>query len=294
MRTDEINPAYLDRIIASARHRSFDPYEEIDWEVPFDLSRFYLPQELVSLYGTAMWTAMTREERVRLSLHEAASTLAAGIWFENLLCFKLTDYLGALSPHHSHFYWMQIEVADECRHSMMFGEIIRRAGAPWYRPRYGALFAFFTKHLSPRISVILGALIAEAVTDYLNRRIVEDPECHPAMRELSRIHIIEEARHLGYAREWLKANWPVMGGIRRELARYDALVSAAVTASMLVHPDVYRNCGLPRDARAMARKNPHAAKVIREASADAVRFLTRLGVINPRLEPGWRVAGLMA
>ena len=36
------------------------------------------------------------------------------------------DYLIDVSPLDPHFYWMQIEVADECRHSMMFAEAIKR------------------------------------------------------------------------------------------------------------------------------------------------------------------------
>ncbi len=294
MSREEVSSTHLQRIVDSARRKSFDPCVHIDWNVPFDCSRFYLPEDLVSLYGTALWERMTREDRVRLSLHEAASTLAAGIWFENLLCFKLADYLSDVSPHDIHFYWMQTEVADECRHSMMFAEVIRRAGVPWYKPRFGDLMAFFTKYLTPKVSMVLGTLIVEAVTDYLNRRILQDPRCHPAMRELSRIHIIEEARHLSYAREWLKANWPSLGPLRRELTRIDALVSTIIAASILVHPEVYKNCSLPSDAREIARANPHTRQTTMEAAAELTRFLRELGVINDRFAPGWRAAGLIA
>lgn len=293
MQQEEVSASYLQHIVDSAHRKSFDPYKHIDWQVPFDCSRFYFPQDLITLYETPLWDQMTHEERVRLSMHEAASTLAAGIWFENLLCFKMADYLTNVSPHDTHFYWMQIEVADECRHSMMFAEVIKRAGVPWYKPRFANLMAIFTKYLTPKASMIMGTLIAEAVTDYLNRRIAQDPDCHPAMRELSRIHIIEEARHLGYAREWLKVNWPKLGPVQREWTRRDALVSTSIMASILIHPDVYKNCGLPAEARAIARQNPHTRKTILEASAEVTGFLADLGVINERLAPKWRAAGLM-
>ncbi len=294
MHQEEVNSGYLQRIIESAHRKSFDPYKQIDWSVPFDCSRFYVPEDLVTLYGTQLWERMSHEERVRLSMHEAASTLATGIWFENLLSFKLMDYLTNVSPHDPHFYWMQIEVADECRHSMMFAEVIKRTGVPWYRPRFAGAMAFFTKHLMPKVSMMMSTLVAEAVTDYLNRRIAQDPQCHPAMRELSRIHIIEEARHLGYAREWLKSNWPRLTAVQRAFARRDALISTRIMCSILVHPDVYRNCGLPDLARKIAAANPCAKKTILEASAEVARFLSELGVITERLAPKWRAAGLMA
>ncbi len=87
------------------------------------------------------------------------------------------------------------------------------------------------------------------------------------MRELSRIHFIEEARHLGYAREWLKAKWRRLGPLQREWTRRDAMVSTAIMASILVHPEVYTNCRLPSDARAIARSNPNTRRTIVEAAA---------------------------
>lgn len=294
MYRQEVSSAYLTHIIDAAHRKSFDPYKQIDWSAPFDCSRFYLPPDMVSLYGTDMWAQMTREQQVKLSMHEAASALATGIWFENLLSFKMMDYLINVSPHDPHFYWMQIEVADECRHSMMFGEMIRHAEVPWYKPRFANLFGFFTKYLTPKVSMILGTLAAEAVTDYLNRRIVQDPECHPAMRELSRIHIIEEARHLGYARQWLKENWPRLGPLRRAMGKRDALMSTSIIIWQLVHPEVYKNVGLPAEAAEIARHNPRRAQIKREMSEELVEFLSGIEIIDAKIAPKWRAAGLMA
>jgi len=294
MRNEEISREYLQHIVEGAHRKSFDPYKTIDWNVPFDLSRFYLPPDMVSLYGTPMWDQMTREQQIKLSMHEACSALATGIWFENQLSFKMMDYLIDVSPHDPHFYWMQIEVADECRHSMMFGEVIKRSGVPWYKPRYSSLFAFFTKYLTTKVSMILSTLAAEDVTDYSNRRIAQDLECHPAMRELSKIHIVEEARHLGYARQWLKENWPKTGRIQRAMARRDALISTSIIIWQMVHPDVYKNVGLPPEAFQMAKHNPNRARIKREMSAELVEFLSELDIIDDKFASKWRAAGLIA
>jgi hypothetical protein len=291
---EEISREYLQHIVDAAHRKSFDPYKSIDWNVPFDLERFYLPPDMVSLYGTPMWDQMSREEQVKLSMHEACSALATGIWFENLLSFKMMDYLIDVSPHDPHFYWMQIEVADECRHSMMFGELIKHAQVPWYKPRFSSLFAFFTKYLTPKLSMILGVLAAEAVTDYLNRRVIADPECHPAMRELSKIHMVEEARHLGYARQWLKENWPRIGSIQRAIAKRDVLMSTSIIIWQLVHADVYKNVGLPPEVARIAKNNPNRMRIKREMSEELVDFLSELAIIDHKFAPKLRAAGLMA
>jgi hypothetical protein len=220
--------------------------------------------------------------------------LATSIWFENQLSFKLMDYLIDVSPLDPHFYWMQIEVADECRHSMMFGEAIKRCKVPWYEPRFSALITFFSKYLTSRVAMMLSTLAAEDVTGYLNNRTAQDPECHPVMRELSRIHILEEARHRGYAHEYLRQNWPQVGRIPRSTARRYGLLATRIIIWQLVHPDIYKNLGLPPEALEMARSNPHRVRIRREMSAELVKFLTEIDVVDKTVAPKWRAAGLMA
>jgi hypothetical protein len=290
---EKISGPYLQHIIDAARRKSFDPQKDIDWSVPFDFSHFYMPEDMVSLYGTPLWDQMDREQRVELSMHEACSAFAGLIWFENQLSFKLMDYLIDESPLDLQFYWMQIEVADECRHSMMFGEAIRRSGVPWYKPRYSSLIAFFTKYLTSRVGMMLSTLAAEEITGYLHHRTEQDPECHPVMRELSRIHILEEARHRGYAHQYLRQNWPHVGMFRRSMIRRYGLLATTIIIRQLVHPDIYKNLGLPTEALEMAKHNPNRSRIRREMSAHLVEFLTDTDIVDKTAALKWRAAGLM-
>jgi hypothetical protein len=290
----EVDHAYLSRLSDAAHRKSFDPWRDIDWSVPFDDAHFYLPPDLVSLYGTELWNSMTREQQVRLSMHEASSTLAQGLWFENILSFKLLAYLYRSNPQEPHFYWMLQEIADECRHSMMFGEFIRRSGTPWYQPDWWVTFtANFTRFVAPKVSVFLGVLAAEATTDYLNRRVMQDPECHPIMRQIARIHVIEEARHLGYARHWLEENYARMPLPMRVWIRMQAPIVTSTLLSQLVNARVYDECGLPPQAASMARRNPARRRFRRDACAELIGFLDRIGAVNWRVAPVWRALGMM-
>ncbi|MFZ1888125.1 MAG: diiron oxygenase [Candidatus Binataceae bacterium] len=290
---EKISEPYLQHIIDAARRKSFDPHKDIDWSIPFDYSHFYMPEDMVSLYGTPLWDQMDREQRVKLSMHEACSAFAGLIWFENQLSFKLMDYLIDESPLDLQFYWMQIEVADECRHSMMFGEAIRRSGVPWYKPRYSSLIAFFTKYLTSRVGMMLSTLAAEEITGYLHHRTEKDPECHPVMRELSRIHILEEARHRGYAHQYLRQNWPHVGMFRRSMIRRYGLLATTIIIRQLVHPDIYENLGLPTEALEMAKHNPNRSRIRREMTAHLVEFLTDTDIVDKTAALKWRAAGLM-
>ena len=290
------NSKYLAHLSKGARVKSFDPFREIDWTVPFDLEHFYVPPDLLSLYGTELWNRMPHEQRVRLSMHEAASTLAVGIWFEAILGEFMLGEVRSMDPRNEHFQWMLTEVADECRHSMMFAEMIKHMGTPWYRPPWWArLGSFVMRNAGPTASVLIATLIAEAITDYLNRRIMSDPECHPAMRTLSRIHVIEEARHLAYARHWLTENYPKLSPIVREIVRRDAPIATTVILGSLVSKDVYRNAGLPAaEAIKAARENHQRPRVVLDATAAMVKFFRQIELIDRSNEQAWRRRGLIA
>jgi len=238
---------------------------------------------------------MTREQQVRLSMHEASSTFAQGLWFENVLSFKLLAYLYRANPQEPHFYWMLQEVADECRHSMMFGEFIRRSGTPWYKPQTWMTYtANFTRFIAPQVSVFLAVLAAEATTDYLNRRVMQDPECHPISRQIARIHMIEEARHLGYARHWLEENYAKMSLPMRVWIRAQAPIVTWALLSQLVSSRVYEELGLPPEAASIARRNPARRQFWQDACAELIEFLDQIGAVNWRVAPVWRALGMAA
>src|SRR3954467_12001534 len=121
------------RTAASARP-SFAPFADVDWSLPLDDDAYHLPPEKLPLFGTPQWDAMTQDARYEYSRHECAALGGAGIWFENKLMQIVLRHLAEIPVTDPSHRYLLVEVADECRHSMMFGEYIRRAGTPDYRP----------------------------------------------------------------------------------------------------------------------------------------------------------------
>lgn len=60
-------------------------------------------------------------ERIAYSRHEAAALLAAGIWFENALMQIVLRHLSEIEVTDPMHRYLLVEIADECRHSTMFG-----------------------------------------------------------------------------------------------------------------------------------------------------------------------------
>src|SRR6478735_2374436 len=122
------------QLVAASARTSFDPFTDVDWSITLDDDAYHLPPEKLPLFGTPQWDAMTQAERHEYSRHELAALCGAGIWFENRLMQIVLRHLAEIpvtSPAHR---YLLVEVADECRHSTMFGEVIRRAGTPAYGP----------------------------------------------------------------------------------------------------------------------------------------------------------------
>jgi len=77
------------------------------------------------------------------------------------------------------------------------------------------------------------------------------------------------------------------------MARHYGLLATRIIIGQLVHPDIYRNLGLPADARKIAKHNPRRVRIRREMSAELIAFLTATDIVDEKIAPRWRAAGLM-
>jgi hypothetical protein len=125
----------------------------------------------------------------------------------------------------------------------------------------------------------LMVLTGEEGPDLLQKRSAEHPLTDPFVREISRYHRLEEARHLSFARCLLPEALASASLLERLAVRYLGPTIMAGVFDSLVHPGVYRTVGLPgwrtwnsvrksqarRDLRATAFRP--ILKVLRDAGA---------------------------
>ncbi|WP_327066063.1 AurF N-oxygenase family protein [Kitasatospora sp. NBC_01302] len=278
----------------SAKH-SHDPLTEIDWQEPIDPDQFALPPHRVSLYGTHLWERMTLRQQAKLSTHQLASVTAAGIWFELILMHGLVRHVYDSDLTTQHAQYALTEVADECRHSTMFAKYITRTGYPTARPsrraeRRGRLHLL----LNDTTLTFAGAIFVEEFTDAMQREMIRDESLQPLARSVAKIHVIEEARHIGYAKPELERRWARMSPARRAVFRQVIGVLVYEAVLECVNPRIYALAGLDvQQAKAAAAANPHWQAARRDWARKAVAFFTELGIIDRRSEGMWRRAGLL-
>ena len=203
---------FADRLLKGSVKKSYAPVVDIDWDAPLDPDKFFLPPESVSLYGTPMWDAMTREQQIELSRQELVNTLSAGIWFENILNQALLRKIMHQDPTARSTHYELTELGDETRHMVMFGKAIEHVGAKPVQPRWWHRVIINALPLGFKGSVLwAAALIGEEIFDSIQRRMMDDPELQPMVQRLMRIHVTEEARHIQFARDGLRKRTPTMG-----------------------------------------------------------------------------------
>jgi hypothetical protein len=283
------------RLLESSVRNSYDPLLDIDWDAPVADGKTYLPPERVSLYGTELWDKLSPGQRVELAKHEVGSTASVGLWTEIVLMQLLARYAEGLDPRSQHAQYALAEIGDETRHSIMFGKALTRFGIPAYGPPR------LVRKLSPLFKAVVGGaamfasvLVVEEMTDRLQRSTMDSEEIQPLVRMVNRIHVIEEARHVRYAREELVRELTTVSGPMLELHRAVTAVVAVSVANILVHPGVYAAVGLdPKQARKVAVANPHYVETKRWMAEKVVDFLTEVGMIGGPSKAIWQRAKLL-
>jgi hypothetical protein len=283
------------RLLRSSAEHSYDPEVEIDWDAPLSSDRWFTPEHRCSLYGTELWRGLTPEQRITLTRHEAASIAGLGVWFETILMQLLLREYYRADPTAAHSQYALTEVADECRHSVMFGRMIAKLECPVYR--VGAFDNALGKWIAatatgPRMYAAI--LIAEEILDALQREAAADETVQPLIRMVSRIHVIEEARHVRFAREELARQVRAVGTRRLAFDRIVIARAAYLTGARIISPQVYRSVGIePEVGRRAARANPHHRETMRWAGEKIVAYLRELDLIGGPGLALWRRSGLL-
>ncbi|NUR09233.1 MAG: diiron oxygenase [Nocardioidaceae bacterium] len=283
------------RLLRSTARQSYDPEVDLDWDAPLVEGAWFMQPERLSLYGTPTWEAMSQEQRVELSRHEVASIASVGLWFELILMQMMVRELYDDDPRTERTQYALTEVGDECRHSVMFGRALARCGVPAYgaTPAVHRLGRGF-KALASGVSAYASILVAEEILDRWQRELMKDERVQPLIRMVSRVHVLEEARHMTFAREEVERTVPQLSKARLAVHRTLTAQTAFMVARTIINPEVYVAVGLdPKQARREALGNPHYQDTLAWMGERVVGFLDEQGLIGPTQRKIWKRSLLM-
>jgi hypothetical protein len=134
--------------------------------------------------------------------------------------------------------------------------------------------------------------------DHVQRAVLRSGRpIHPLLRRIMQIHVTEEARHLCFARRYLREHVGRLGPMRRAWLALRAPMILGVMAQMMLRPSrhVVRTYGIPRGViREAYTRNPHhRAETL--AALDKTRTLCReVGLVTPWSLRLWQAFGIWA
>ena len=306
-RADPRRQETYSQLVARLSHQSvvkhFDAYADIEWDDPaFHIDpedpRWELSPDDV-LGATAWYQGQPQGVRARLGLHMMATFMKVGLQFEGVLKRGLLEFALTLPNGSPEFRYAYHEIIEEAQHSLMFQEFVNRTGFDipglvWWE-RIGARQVIRFGRTFPELFFVF-VLGGEDPIDHAQRMALRSGrEMHPLLRRIMQIHVTEEARHLCFARHYLKEHAHRLGPVRRFMLSRGAPLILAVMAQMMMRPSgqIVRTYGIPRAViREAYTRNPvHRARTL-DALRKVRELCAEIGLITPGSTWLWRLLGV--
>jgi hypothetical protein len=285
--------------------KHFDAYADVPWDDPNyridpDDPRWELSADDV-LGGTAWYRAQPAGVRTRIGLHLYATFMKIGTQFENVLQRGLLEFALRLPNGAPEFRYAYHECIEEGQHSLMFQEFVNRAGfdipgLAWWQ-RIGSRRVVLDARDFPALFFIF-VLGGEDPIDHVQRTVLcSGRPIHPLLKRIMQIHVTEEARHLCFARHYLKTTVPRLGRAKKAALAFAAPLILGQMARLMMRPSaqIIRTYGIPKDVVAEAYTNNPRHRENTLVALDKVRALCcELGLVTTWSRRLWQAGGIWA
>ncbi|MCM0622073.1 AurF N-oxygenase family protein [Nocardioides bruguierae] len=287
---------------ASVDHH-FDAFTDIDWDDPAlavrdDDPRWRLPEADV-LGGTDWYRSLPEAEQIRIGLYRQACVAKVGLQFEQLLISGIMNFTFALPNGSPEFRYSTHEATEECHHTQMFQQLVNRTGAD---VDGGTRFFRATAMLLPLVArkypaiFFWGVLAGEEPIDHAQKAVLRAGEnTHPLLRRIMQIHVAEEARHIGFAHQYLEHTSAKLGRGERFVMSLLVPVLMRWLCNEIVVPSkkAQRDMGIPADVmKQVYWRQPASRKFLRDLFADVRMLAESTGIMNPLARRIWRLLGI--
>jgi hypothetical protein len=294
---DDTYRSLIERLSRQSVDKHFDAYADIAWDDPemrIDPAdpRWELFED-DPVGRTAWYRDLPQAERARIGLQRIVNAMKIGVEFESVLKRGLLEFAGTLPNGAPEFRYTYHEVIEEAQHSLMFQEFVNRSGfdppgLPWDM-RLGSRFVVLMGRWFPEL-FFLFVLGGEDPIDYTQRRQLKDRQSHPLLERIMRIHVTEEARHLSFARHYLRREVPRLDPVRRLVLSIAAprLLGEMAKQMLLPSPDLVTKHGMPRDTLKQVAVSDDARQFVRDSVGKVRRLCVDLGIVTTLSKPIWK------
>ncbi|WP_300679350.1 diiron oxygenase [Nocardioides sp.] len=276
----------------------FDAFKDIDWDgadlTVSDGDPRWILTDADSIGRHPWYKALSTERQIEVGRYRLAQIAKVGLQFEQVLIAGVMHRLVWMEDANPEFRYATHEVTEETHHTQMFQELVNRihpgvAGAPRV---FKILFPFMAAAggYFPE-AFFVGILAGEEPIDHLQKSVMRAGGTHPLADRIMQIHIAEEARHIGFAHQYLQQHVPELGPVRRQLLAliYPVIMRRLCDVIMRPSEQACRDMGMPAEvAREIWWESPEGRKELRDMFTDVRMLADSLGLRTPVSKLVWR------
>jgi hypothetical protein len=276
--------ALAERLSALSRERFYDVYQQFEWPDRLDPDSFSMSPEITTLSDTPVWSALTDEQKWRLTITETATLFSNTLNGEKVLVAGLASqlYSKAATPEITDYLHHFLD--EENKHMIMFGVFCRKYVGRVYPDKRLAMPAKYAPG-EELLRFYTLAMVVEAYGDYFNVRVMNDDRCNPLVRAISRVHHVDEARHIAFDKAYLAelAAEHMPGWDDATRTNFQTWLAGFMKANWLTfyNPAAYHDAGIenPYEVQKIAMAAPGQKALREKVTASVANFFLQTGLV---------------
>ena len=251
------------KLSAASIRKNWDVYSAFDWPDELPEDAWYMSPELISLYGTDPYEALSDAQRKKLSFTELCNFFSLVLQGERPLVQGLAHRLYLKSTEKEVSQYLHHFIDEENKHMVMFGTFLDRYFGKVYPEKKVNIPREYAKG-EEDVAFLCKALVVEELGEYYNVFMWHDERIHPLCSEINRVHHFDESRHLAFGRARLVETFQKHASkwSSEELQRFREWLVAYLTSSWsdYYNPTMYKDAGLENgyELRQLAMQNGSA------------------------------------
>jgi hypothetical protein len=272
-------------------HQHFDAFLDIAWDDPAYAidprdERWILPE--VDVLGSTDWyRGLPKDEQIRVGLYRQVNVTKVGLQFEQVLIAGLMNFAFRLPNGTPEFRYATHEATEECHHTQMFQEFVNRSGVDVAgAPRLFTFLAPFLPLAARRIPVgfFIGVLAGEEPIDHVQKSILRaGNDLHPLLQRIMQIHVAEEARHIGFAHQYVEHKALRLKGHQRFVLSlaFPVIMRWLADAILVPSRQARKDMGIPRSVvKDVYWRREESRRALRDLFADVRMLAENAGMMN--------------
>lgn len=175
------------------------PLKDLPWTSIPEKDKFWLPEKLISIYGTNEYEFLSIENKKKLSQLEFSSLCSISSSGEKEVIANMAKRMLKTKYKNFRRYFYHF-IEEENNHIFMFSEFCEK-----YGKFYPILYPYVNQNIwinkqVEDLLVFVHVLIFEELGQGLNEIIYDDKNMPELVREINHYHVLDESRHISFGK----------------------------------------------------------------------------------------------